>query len=51
MDKTGSNCSFNQLGSVGISGKTLFRVFDAASQIINNSKRNLKQKFARFYGN
>ena len=42
---------FNQLPSVWISDETLFRVFDVASQSINNSSRNSKQKFTEFYDN
>ena len=42
---------FNQLRSVWISDETLFRVFDIASQSINNSWRNSKQEFTEFYDN
>ena len=31
--------------------ETLFRVFDIASQTIDNSCRNSKQKFTKFYDN
>ena len=41
--------SFNQLQSVSISDETLFGVFDIASQSIDNSWRNSKQKFTEFY--
>ena len=34
-----------------ISDETLFQVFDIASQCINNSWRNSKQKFTEFYDN
>ena len=40
---------FNQLQSVSISDETLFGVFDIASQSIDNSWRNSKQKFTEFY--
>ena len=33
------------------SDETLFRVFNIASQIINNSWKNSKQKFTKFYDN
>ena len=42
---------FNQLGSVWISGETLFWVLDINSQSINNSKRNSKQQFTEFHDN
>ena len=42
---------FNQLQSVWISDKAPFRKFDKASQTINNSWRNSKQKFTKFYDN
>ena len=42
---------FNQLRSVSISDETLFRVFDIASQSIDNSWRKSKQKFSEFYDN
>ena len=42
---------FNQLRIVWISDETLFRVFDKASQSMNNSKRNSKEKFTEFYDN
>ena len=42
---------FSQLRSVWIYDKTLFRVLDIASQSINNSWRNSKQKFTEFYDN
>ena len=35
--------------SLNICDETLFRVFDIASQIINNSQRKSKQKFAKSY--
>ena len=41
LEKRGaSRVFFNQLRSVLISDETLFRVFDIASQSINNSRRN-----------
>jgi len=46
-----SRVFFNQLRSVWISDETLFRVFDIASQSINNSWRNSKQEFTEFYDN
>ena len=42
---------FNQLQGVYISDETPFRMFDIASQTINNSWRKSKQKFTRFYDN
>ena len=42
---------FNQLRGVWKSEETLFRVFDIASQTIDNSWRNSKQKFTKFYDN
>ena len=39
--------SFNELRSVWISDETLFRMFDMASQSIDNSKK----KFTEFYDN
>ena len=42
---------FNQLQSVLISDETLFLVFDIASHSVNNSWRNSKQKFTKFYDN
>ena len=44
---------FNQLWSVLISNEALFRVFNIiiASQNINNSLTNSKQKFTEFYDN
>lgn len=39
-----SRVFLNQLRSVWISDETLFRVFDIASQSINDSMRNPKQK-------
>ena len=42
---------FNQLRSVWISDETLFRVFDIASQGIDNSLRKSKQNFSEFYDN
>ena len=41
----------NQLRSVWISDETLFRVFHTASQSIDNSSRNSKQKITEFYDN
>ena len=46
-----SRVFFNQLRSVWISDETLFRVFDIASQSIDNSWRKSKQKFTEFYDN
>ena len=42
---------FNQLRGVWKSEETLFRVFDIASQTIDNSWRNSKQKVTKFYDN
>ena len=42
---------FNQLQSVLISDETLFLLFDIASHNVNNSWRNSKQKFTKFYDN
>ena len=42
---------FNQLRGVWKKEETLFRVFDIASQTIDNSWRNSKEKFAKFYDN
>ena len=42
---------FNQLRSVWISDETLSRVFDIASQSIDNSWRKSKQNFSEFYDN
>ena len=42
---------FNQLISVLISDETLFRVFNIASQSLNNSSRNSRQKSIEFYDN
>ena len=42
---------FNQLQGVWISDETPFRMFDIASQTINNSWRKSKQKFTKFYDN
>lgn len=41
----------NQLQSVWISDGTLFPLFEVASQSINNSLRNSKQKFTKCYHN
>ena len=46
-----SQVFFNQLQGVWISDETPFRMFDIASQTINNSWRKSKQKFTRFYDN
>ena len=46
-----SRVFFNQLQGVWISDETPFRMFDIASQTINNSWRKSKQKFTRFYDN
>ena len=42
---------FNQLRGVWKYEEILFRVFDIASQAIDNSWRNSKQKFTKFYDN
>ena len=42
---------FNQLKGVWISDETPFRMFDIASQTIDNSWRKSKQKFTKFYDN
>ena len=42
---------FKRLRGVWISDETHFRVFDMASQMINNSWRNSRLKLAKFYGN
>ena len=44
-----SRVFFNQLQGVWISDETPFRMFDIASQTINNSWRKPKQKFTGFY--
>ena len=46
-----SQVFFNQLRSVWISDEALFRVFHAASQSIDNSSRNSKQKMTEFHDN
>ena len=51
LKKRGAVEFFNQLRSVWISDETLFRVFDIASQSIDNSWRKSKQKFTEFYDN
>ena len=51
LKKRGAAEFFNQLRSVWISDETLFRVFDIASQSIDNSWRKSKQKFTEFYDN
>ena len=51
LKKRGAAEFFSQLRSVWISDETLFRVFDIASQNINNSSKNSKQKFIEFYDN
>ena len=40
-----------RLRGIWISDETRFRVFDMASQMINNSWRNSRLKLAKFYGN
>ena len=40
-----------RLRGVWISDETHFRVFDMASQMINNSWRNSRLKLAKFYDN
>ena len=46
-----SRVFFNQLQGVWISDETPFRMFDIASQTINNSWRKSKQKVTRCYDN
>ena len=42
---------FKRLRGVWISDETHLRIFDMASQMINNSWRNSRLKLAIFYGN
>ena len=42
---------YKRLRGVWISDETRFRVFDMASQVINNSWRNSRLKLAKSYGN
>ena len=42
---------FKRLRGVWMSDETHFRLFDMASQMINNSWRNSRLKLAKFYGN
>ena len=50
VEKTEAQPSFfNQLRDVWIPDETLFQVFDIASQIMYNSWRDSKQKFAKLY--
>ena len=51
MQKKVQPSFFKQLRGVWISDETHFRVFDMASQMINNSWRNSRLKLAKFYGN
>ena len=51
LEKRGAAEFFNQLRGVWKLEETLFRVFDIASQTIDNSWRNSKQKFTKFYDN
>jgi len=44
-----SRVFFNPLQGVWIPDEILFQVFDMAFQTIHNSRRNSKQKFAKFY--
>ena len=46
-----SRVFFKRLRGVWISYETRFRVFDMASQMINNSWRNSRLKLTKFYGN
>ena len=46
-----SRVFFKRLRGVWISDETHFRVFDMASQMINNSWRNSRLKLAKFYSN
>jgi len=41
---------FKEPWGVWIPDGTLFQVFDMASQTIDNSWRNSRQKFTKFYG-
>ena len=47
----GSRVFLNQIQSVWISDETLFRIFNIASQGIDNSWRKSNQKFTEFYDN
>ena len=49
--KRRSRVFFNKLQGVWISDETPFRMFDIASQTINNSWRKSKQKSSKFYYN
>ena len=49
VEKEAQLSFLNQLRSVWISDETLFRVFDIASQNIDNSWRKSKQNFSEFY--
>ena len=51
LKKQGAAEFFKRLRGVWISDETHFRVFDMASQMINNSWRNSRLKSAKFYGN
>ena len=51
LKKRGAAEFFNRLRGVWIPDETLFRVFDMASQTIQDSWRNSKQKFAKLYAN
>ena len=46
-----SRVFFNDFEVFGYFSETHFRVFDMASQMINNSWRNSRLKLAKFYGN
>ena len=46
-----SRVFFNRLQGVWILDETPFRMFDIASQTINDSRRKSKQKFTKFYDN
>ena len=51
LKKRGAAEFFKRLRGVWISDETHVRVFDMASQMINNSWRNSRLKLAKFYGN
>ena len=51
LKKQGGAEFFKRLRGVWISDETHFRVLDMAFQMSNNSWRNSRLKFAKFYGN
>ena len=51
LKKRGAAEFFKRLRGVWISDETHFRVFDMASQMINNSWRTSRLKLAKCYGN